>query len=163
MLSNVEGGTWDSERGTWPFSVCFRMKRQRHLSSSGSSDNESPSTSFSSCLKYRSKSKTAGSEPKKPAEVFRKDLISAMKLPDSHHVNPEEYYLFADTWKEEWEKGVQVPSCPASIPQPSLRYLHAPPPRPMPPIPAPPLACRVTLAESLHFSLPPVAPSVIWG
>ncbi|XP_038613021.1 protein Jade-3 [Tachyglossus aculeatus] len=99
------------------------MKRQRHLSSSGSSDNESPSTSFSSCLKYRSKSKTAASEPKKPAEVFRKDLISAMKLPDSHHVNPEEYYLFADTWKEEWEKGVQVPSCPASIPQPSLRVV----------------------------------------
>lgn len=55
-------------------------------------------------------------------QVFRKDLISAMKLPDSHHVNPDEYYLFADTWKQEWEKGVQVPASPDTIPQPSLRY-----------------------------------------
>ncbi|XP_007501100.1 protein Jade-3 isoform X1 [Monodelphis domestica] len=99
------------------------MKRHRHLSSSDSSDNESPSTSFSSCSKYRSKSKTPAKEQKKPAEVFRKDLISAMKLPDSHHVNPDEYYLFADTWKEEWEKGVQVPASPDTIPQPSLRVV----------------------------------------
>ena len=54
-------------------------------------------------------------------QVFRKDLISAMKLPDSHHVNPDEYYVFADTWKQEWEKGVQVPASPETIPQPSLR------------------------------------------
>lgn len=54
--------------------------------------------------------------------MFRKDLISAMKLPDSHHINPDEYYLFADTWKQEWEKGVQVPASPETIPQPSLRY-----------------------------------------
>uniref|UniRef100_A0A8D0GHV6 Jade family PHD finger 3 n=1 Tax=Sphenodon punctatus TaxID=8508 RepID=A0A8D0GHV6_SPHPU len=99
------------------------MKRHRHLSSSDSSDNESPSTSFSSCSKYRSKSKTPANEQKKPAEVFRKDLISAMKLPDSHHVNPDEYYLFADTWKQEWEKGVQVPASPDTIPQPSLRIV----------------------------------------
>ncbi|XP_015266452.1 PREDICTED: protein Jade-3 [Gekko japonicus] len=99
------------------------MKRHRHLSSSDSSDNESPSTSFSSCSKYRSKSKTPANEQKKPAEVFRKDLISAMKLPDSHHINPDEYYLFADTWKQEWEKGVQVPASPDTIPQPSLRVV----------------------------------------
>ncbi|NXH33083.1 JADE3 protein, partial [Myiagra hebetior] len=99
------------------------MKRHRHLSTSDSSDNESPSTSFSSCSKYRSKSKTPANEQKKPAEVFRKDLISAMKLPDSHHVNPDEYYVFADTWKQEWEKGVQVPASPETIPQPSLRVV----------------------------------------
>ncbi|KAF4800010.1 Protein Jade-3 [Turdus rufiventris] len=102
---------------------CVRMKRHRHLSTSDSSDNESPSTSFSSCSKYRSKSKTPANEQKKPAEVFRKDLISAMKLPDSHHVNPDEYYVFADTWKQEWEKGVQVPASPETIPQPSLRVV----------------------------------------
>ncbi|KAK4832438.1 hypothetical protein QYF61_023162 [Mycteria americana] len=56
-------------------------------------------------------------------QVFRKDLISAMKLPDSHHVNPDEYYIFADTWKQEWEKGVQVPASPETIPQPSLRVV----------------------------------------
>lgn len=71
---------------------------------------------------YRSKSRIPN-EHKKPAEVFRKDLISAMKLPDSHHINPDSYYLFADTWKEEWEKGVQVPASPDSVPQPSLRVV----------------------------------------
>ena len=57
-------------------------------------------------------------------QVFRKDLISAMKIPDSHHINPDNYYLFTDTWKEEWEKGVQVPANPDTLPQPSVRYFH---------------------------------------
>ncbi|KAM6921062.1 protein Jade-3 [Xenentodon cancila] len=99
------------------------MKRHRSSSSSDSSDNESPSTSFCSSNKYGSKPGTPASNPKKPAEVFRKDLISAMKLPDSHHVSPEDYYLLADTWKQEWEKGVQVPASPDSIPEPSVRVL----------------------------------------
>lgn len=55
------------------------------------------------------------------SQVFRKDLISAMKLPDSHHVSLEDYYLLADTWKQEWEKGVQVPASPDTIPEPSVR------------------------------------------
>ncbi|KAM9180801.1 protein Jade-3 isoform 3-T3 [Dugong dugon] len=103
------------------------MKRHRPLSSSDSSD-ESPSTSFTSGSMYRSKSKIPN-QHKKPAEihetnlVFRKDLISAMKIPDSHHINPDNYYLFVDTWKEEWEKGVQVPASPDTIPQPSLRII----------------------------------------
>ncbi|KAM9848387.1 protein Jade-3 [Aulostomus maculatus] len=99
------------------------MKRLRSSSSSDSSDNESPSTSFCSSNKYGSKPGTPASNPKKPAEVFRKDLISAMKLPDSHHVSPEDYYLLADTWKQEWEKGVQVPASPDTIPQPSVRVI----------------------------------------
>lgn len=60
------------------------------------------------------------------SQVFRKDLISAMKIPDSHHINPDSYYLFSDTWKEEWEKGVQVPGSPDAIPQPSIRYFFVP-------------------------------------
>ncbi|XP_029459478.1 protein Jade-3 isoform X2 [Rhinatrema bivittatum] len=99
------------------------MKRRRHFSSSDSSDNESPSTSFSSCCKFRTKSKPAANDQKKPAEIFRKDLISAMKIPDSQHINLDEYYLFVDTWKQEWEKGVQVPASPDIIPQPSLRVI----------------------------------------
>ncbi|XP_006906962.1 protein Jade-3 [Pteropus alecto] len=97
------------------------MKRHRTLSSSDSSD-ESPSTSFTSGSMYRSKSKIQN-EHKKSAEVFRKDLISAMKLSDSQHINPDSYYLFTDTWKEEWEKGVQVPASPDSVPQPSVRIV----------------------------------------
>ncbi|XP_028442821.1 protein Jade-3 isoform X2 [Perca flavescens] len=99
------------------------MKRLRSSSSSDSSDNESPSTSFCSSNKYGGKPETPASNPKKPAEVFRKDLISAMKLPDSHHVSPEDYYLLADTWKQEWEKGVQVPASPDTIPEPSVRVI----------------------------------------
>ncbi|XP_073332040.1 protein Jade-3 [Pagrus major] len=99
------------------------MKRLRSSSSSDSSDNESPSTSFCSSNKYGSKPGTPASSQKKPAEVFRKDLISAMKLPDSHHVSPEDYYLLADTWKMEWEKGVQVLASPDTIPQPSVRVM----------------------------------------
>ncbi|KAM9761772.1 protein Jade-3 [Menidia menidia] len=99
------------------------MKRLRLSSSSESSDNESPSTSFSSSNKYGSTPGTPASNPKKPAEVFRKDLISAMKLPDSHHVSPEDYYLLADTWKQEWEKGVQVLASPDTIPEPSVRVI----------------------------------------
>ncbi|XP_042178726.1 protein Jade-3 [Oncorhynchus tshawytscha] len=103
------------------------MKRLRSSSSSDSSDNESPSTSFCSSNKYGSKPGTPASVPKKPAEVFRKDLISAMKLPDSHHVSPEDYYLLGDTWRQEWEKGVQVPAFPETIPQPSIRNIEEKP------------------------------------
>ncbi|XP_058515203.1 protein Jade-3 isoform X2 [Ochotona princeps] len=92
------------------------MKRHRPITSSESSD-ECPSTSSSM---YRGKLKSP-KQQKKPAEIFRKDLISAMKIPDSHHINPDSYYLFTDTWKEEWEKGVQVPANPDNFPQPSLR------------------------------------------
>uniref|UniRef100_A0A674DYL0 Jade family PHD finger 3 n=1 Tax=Salmo trutta TaxID=8032 RepID=A0A674DYL0_SALTR len=60
-------------------------------------------------------------------KVFRKDLISAMKLPDSHHVSPEDYYLLGDTWRQEWEKGVQVPAFPETIPQPSIRTIEEKP------------------------------------
>ncbi|XP_055463880.1 protein Jade-3 [Psammomys obesus] len=97
------------------------MKRHRPVSTSDSSD-ECPSTSFTSGSMYKKKSKDA-KEHKKSAEVFRKDLISAMKIPDSHHVNPDSYYLFTDTWKEEWEKGVQVPANPDCVPTPSLRII----------------------------------------
>ncbi|XP_077572727.1 protein Jade-3 [Stigmatopora nigra] len=98
------------------------MKRLRPSSSSDTSDNESPSTSFCS-NKYGSKAGTPVADPKKPAEVFRKDLISAMKLPDSHHVPPEEYYLLADSWKQDWEKGVQVLASPDTIPRASVRIM----------------------------------------
>uniref|UniRef100_H3CZ87 Jade family PHD finger 3 n=1 Tax=Tetraodon nigroviridis TaxID=99883 RepID=H3CZ87_TETNG len=99
------------------------MKRLRSSSSSDTSDNESPSTSFCSSNKNGSKPGTPASNPKRPAEVFRKDLISAMKLPDSSHVPPEDYYLLADTWRQEWERGVQVPASPDTIPEPSARVI----------------------------------------
>lgn len=55
-------------------------------------------------------------------QVFRTDLITAMKLHDSFQLNPEEYYVLADPWRQEWEKGVQVPVSPGTIPEPVARY-----------------------------------------
>lgn len=39
-----------------------------------------------------------------------------MKLPDTEVLQPEEYVLISDTWKLEWERGVQVPVDPEGIP-----------------------------------------------
>jgi len=50
------------------------------------------------------------------AQLFRKDLISAMKLPDAEVLQYDEYFLIADTWKLEWERGVQVPVDTDAIP-----------------------------------------------
>lgn len=55
-------------------------------------------------------------------QVFRTDLITAMKVHDSYQLNPEDYYVLADPWRQEWEKGVQVPVSPQSIPQPVVRW-----------------------------------------
>ncbi|XP_077302362.1 PHD finger protein rhinoceros [Arctopsyche grandis] len=55
-----------------------------------------------------------------PAELFRKDLISAMKLPDSEPLASDEYWVITDAWKQEWERGVQVPVNPDSLPEPTV-------------------------------------------
>ncbi|KAK7097658.1 PHD finger protein rhinoceros-like isoform X2 [Littorina saxatilis] len=51
----------------------------------------------------------------KPAELFRKDLISAMKLADSEPLQEGSYVLISDPWRQEWEKGVQVPVNTAEV------------------------------------------------
>ncbi|XP_035529761.1 LOW QUALITY PROTEIN: protein Jade-1 [Morone saxatilis] len=94
------------------------MKRSRHPSSSDDSDNGSNST----CWSQHSSQPRRGTG-QKPSEVFRTDLITAMKVHDSYQLNPEEYYILADSWRQEWEKGVQVPVSPQSIPQPVARVL----------------------------------------
>lgn len=93
------------------------MKRSRVPSTSEDSDNGSNSTSWS----QHSNSKHRKQSGKRPSEVFRTDLITAMKLHDSHQLNPEDYYELADPWRQEWEKGVQVPVSPESIPQCAVR------------------------------------------
>ncbi|XP_042562384.1 protein Jade-1 isoform X2 [Clupea harengus] len=89
------------------------MKRIRRPSSSDDSDTGSTSTSLS----QHSKSQSRRSKGK-ASEVFRTDLITAMKLHDSYQLNTEDYYVLADPWRQEWEKGVQVPVSPHSVPQP---------------------------------------------
>lgn len=63
------------------------------------------------------------SAPEAPAELFRKDLISAMKLPDSEPLSSAEYWLIVDQWKQEWERGVQVPVNPDALPQASVNTI----------------------------------------
>ncbi|XP_045561076.1 protein Jade-1 isoform X1 [Salmo salar] len=94
------------------------MKRSRHPSSSEEdSDNGSNSTSWSQHSQPRR------TNWKKPSEVFRTDFITAMKLHDTYHLNPEDYYVLVDPWRQEWEKGVQVPVSPHTIPQPVARVV----------------------------------------
>uniref|UniRef100_A0A671SD26 Protein Jade-2-like n=1 Tax=Sinocyclocheilus anshuiensis TaxID=1608454 RepID=A0A671SD26_9TELE len=54
-------------------------------------------------------------------QVFRTDFITAMKLPDSAQLSPEEFYFLSDPWRQEWEKGVQVPANVEAIPEPVVR------------------------------------------
>lgn len=47
-----------------------------------------------------------------------------MKLPDSEPLAPDEYWVINDQWKQEWERGVQVPVNPDSLPEPSVATLQ---------------------------------------
>lgn len=55
-------------------------------------------------------------------QLFRKDLISAMKLPDSEPLTPDDYLLIADTWRQEWERGVQVPVGDVGLKTVEMKY-----------------------------------------
>lgn len=101
------------------------MKRGRLPSSSeDSDDNGSLSTTWSqSSRPQHRRDSCSGHEDRKPSEVFRTDLITAMKLHDSCQLSPDEYCVLADPWRQEWEKGVQVPVSPATIPQPVARVV----------------------------------------
>ncbi|KAM3831094.1 protein Jade-1 isoform 1-T1 [Vipera latastei] len=125
------------------------MKRGRLPSSSeDSDDNGSLSTWSQHSRSQPQRSSCSKSKDRKPSElapsnlssgqeirelscchspcqhqVFRTDLITAMKLPDSSQLNPDEYYVLADPWRQEWEKGVQVPVSPGTIPEPVARIV----------------------------------------
>jgi hypothetical protein len=46
-----------------------------------------------------------------------------MKLPDSEPLSAEDYLVITDSWKQEWEKGVQVPVNPDSLPGPTVTVI----------------------------------------
>lgn len=43
-----------------------------------------------------------------------------MKLPDSEQLSTDAYWIISDQWKQEWERGVQVPVNPDSLPGSSV-------------------------------------------
>ncbi|XP_012617638.2 E3 ubiquitin-protein ligase Jade-2 [Microcebus murinus] len=103
-------------------------KRRKYSISSDNSDttdSHATSTSASRCSKLPSSTKAGWprQNEKKPSEVFRTDLITAMKIPDSCQLSPDDYYILADPWRQEWEKGVQVPAGAEAIPEPVVRIL----------------------------------------
>lgn len=49
-----------------------------------------------------------------------------MKLPDSEQLANYEYLIVNDQWKQEWERGVQVPVNPDSLPEPYVEVLPEP-------------------------------------
>uniref|UniRef100_A0A1D5QN79 Jade family PHD finger 2 n=1 Tax=Macaca mulatta TaxID=9544 RepID=A0A1D5QN79_MACMU len=122
-------------------------KRRKYSISSDNSDttdSHATSTSASRCSKLPSSTKSGWprQNEKKPSEVFRTDLITAMKIPDSYQLSPDDYYILADPWRQEWEKGVQVPAGAEAIPEPVVRIL---PPLEGPPVQASPSS--TTLGE----------------
>lgn len=103
-------------------------KRRKYSISSDNSDTTDghvTSTAASRCSKLPSSTKSGWprQNEKKPSEVFRTDLITAMKIPDSYQLSPDDYYILADPWRQEWEKGVQVPAGAEAIPEPVVRLL----------------------------------------
>ncbi|XP_067233100.1 protein Jade-1 [Chanodichthys erythropterus] len=101
------------------------MKRRKYSTSSNDSDTtDSHVTTWSRSSKNTGTNSTwVRHEQKKPSEVFRTDFITAMKLPDSAQLSPEEFYFLSDPWRQEWEKGVQVPANVEPIPEPVVREL----------------------------------------
>ncbi|XP_020846876.1 E3 ubiquitin-protein ligase Jade-2 isoform X2 [Phascolarctos cinereus] len=99
-------------------------RRKYSISSDNSDTTDSHTTSNSRCSKIpTNKPSWPRQKEKKPSEVFRTDLITAMKIPDSYQLSPDEYYILADPWRQEWEKGVQVPAGTEAIPEPVVRVL----------------------------------------
>ncbi|KAM4619749.1 protein Jade-1 [Polymixia lowei] len=100
-------------------------KRRKYSTSSNDSD-----TTDSQVMSWSRSSKNTGTsstwvrhQHKKPSEVFRTDFITAMKLPDSAQLGPDDFYVLSDPWRQEWEKGVQVPANLEAIPEPVVRLL----------------------------------------
>ncbi|XP_030216079.1 protein Jade-1 [Gadus morhua] len=105
----------------------MKMESERKKRKYSTSSNDSDTTD-SQVMSWSSSSKNTGTnstwvrlQHKKPSEVFRTDFITAMKLADSAQLG--DFYVLSDPWRQEWEKGVQVPANLEAIPQPVVRLL----------------------------------------
>ncbi|XP_068885358.1 E3 ubiquitin-protein ligase Jade-2 isoform X2 [Aphelocoma coerulescens] len=120
--AGTERGASLNLRGGWE--EMEEKRRKYSISSDNSDTTDSHTTSTSRCSKIpNTKSPWSRQKEKKPSEVFRTDLITAMKIPDSFQLSPDEYYVLADPWRQEWEKGVQVPASAEAIPEPVVRII----------------------------------------
>ncbi|XP_060035068.1 protein Jade-1 isoform X2 [Erinaceus europaeus] len=89
------------------------MKRGRLPSSSeDSDDNASLSTTWSQ-----------NSRSQHPAGSCARHEDDHQDDRRPSELSPDEYYVLADPWRQEWEKGVQVPVSPGTLPQPVARVV----------------------------------------
>ncbi|XP_067663945.1 protein Jade-1-like [Haliotis asinina] len=121
----------DIARETSPDSgACSSHKsKRRRLSTDDEDDSGSPKRPTNhptSKLGHNGLRSPTFTPHNKPAELFRKDLISAMKLADSEPLQ-QDYIFISDPWRQEWEKGVQVPVNPGEIPDISIKTLYEKP------------------------------------
>ncbi|XP_075888021.1 protein Jade-1 isoform X2 [Nelusetta ayraudi] len=101
-----------------------KKKRKYSTSSNDSDTTDSQVTSWSrSSMTTGTSSTWVRLQHKKPSEVFRTDFITAMKLPDSAQLGLDDFYVLSDPWRQEWEKGVQVPANLEAIPEPVVRLV----------------------------------------
>uniref|UniRef100_A0A8C4JV92 Jade family PHD finger 2 n=1 Tax=Dromaius novaehollandiae TaxID=8790 RepID=A0A8C4JV92_DRONO len=127
-------------------------RRKYSISSDNSDTTDSHTTSASRCSKIpNTKSSWSRQKEKKPSEVFRTDLITAMKIPDSFQLSPDEYYILADPWRQEWEKGVQVPASAEAIPEPVVRIIPQLEHSPSQLSPSSPPVCEISEATRTYL------------
>ncbi|XP_037802217.1 PHD finger protein rhinoceros-like [Penaeus monodon] len=112
QLSKASGS---AEGGGGAPSAAARKKRR--IDNSGSDDEERSVWTPKHLGDLRAYNRSASEAP---AELFRKDLISAMKLADNEPLTSDDYWGIGDPWKQEWERGVQVPVNPDSLPEPAV-------------------------------------------
>uniref|UniRef100_W5LFM8 Jade family PHD finger 2 n=1 Tax=Astyanax mexicanus TaxID=7994 RepID=W5LFM8_ASTMX len=109
------------------FNLQMESEKKRRKFSTSSNDSDTTDSQVTTCTRSwknaGSRSVWVRNEQRKPSEVFRTDFITAMKLPDSTQLNPEDFYILSDSWRQEWEKGVQVPANVEAIPIPVVREL----------------------------------------
>ncbi|XP_054482059.1 protein Jade-1 [Anoplopoma fimbria] len=114
-----------------PKLTAIKMESEKKRRKYSTSSNDSDTTDSQVTLWSRSSKNTGTNstwvrhQHKKPSEVFRTDFITAMKLPDSAQLGPDDFYVLSDPWRQEWEKGVQVPASLEAIPEPVVRLLSA--------------------------------------
>ena len=48
-----------------------------------------------------------------------------MKLADSEPLASDDYYHISDQWRQDWEKGVQVPVNEEGLPEADIRFVYA--------------------------------------
>ena len=116
----------NSNGGHYAASASNKHKRGSHNRNSHYSSSSNANTMND---KDAVEAAEAGRRPYSPVAetLFRKDLISAMKMPDNEPLTEDDYWLVTDPWKQEWEQGVQVPFNPGGLPCPYVSRLANPP------------------------------------